>query len=776
MGEGGVKRERDAATDAVARPVTGRKATRTGGTWTLDSLVEDVLLERCGGLSDMSLHDFLMKHFKKTFGVEDTSMRVFMGDPTLCVSDEAVLRRITNSAPYREYELYEAMKKEADRLNDVGIFSLRQWARAADKAGNFNAYVKGMLDAALGVARGNAEAMKIVYASDAEVLDDVYDSVLSATWSCVVRSDEYDEKWLGMGVVGMAPGEQPQLWSKEQAGVKCYHCNPWDGDEVPGVNGKLVMAVLSSQRGWPHMLFDAEKAQLEEVDTLTCYNAACDAYIRRENLRVWHIVKERLDMWLKNGADVSLFAVIGTPGIGKSSGTGSLLLYQLLHYPLEKLKVVAYFVKGEAYIFHRAHKKVVHYKEEGFAIHDIKELISKCIKGYIIYDISEMCNDIGSLPDKWGVVFISSPNKDNFKKFTEKVSYVSHIPMNCFEDYEFKAALVWERHWQLAKGQIKLENVNLGKDWEVLRKRIHMVGPLPRYVLGSEECYCRRVADVDAALSRNPVYHIEHYTRLLCNSGVRPHPYTESEMVKLVPAYIGEPRSQAVCTYVRGRLLRDAMRNFKCMGLGECDLISRRELNTLAFEMAGLRAFTIWGVVTEVVRRLKYLPREGETASSRSSVLCRAGAQGRVPASIHYFSSADIPVEMVAECLYKPTEENFHIAEGFFLVDAVGEGASFPEGAGPPTQTIVLLQVTEENGHYITTGKVGMFRERAAAFFTNWEEMENRLTYEMIYLQHAEGPAITARQCCDCHHHVTDDVDNVRFWNRIDQFQVKLEA
>ncbi|CCD14999.1 unnamed protein product, partial [Trypanosoma congolense IL3000] len=71
--------------------------------WTLDSSVKEVLLEDCGGLNGMRLHDFLFEHFGETFGCPSVSMSVFMDDPSVCVSDEAVLRRITNSSAYREF-------------------------------------------------------------------------------------------------------------------------------------------------------------------------------------------------------------------------------------------------------------------------------------------------------------------------------------------------------------------------------------------------------------------------------------------------------------------------------------------------------------------------------------------------------------------------------------------------------------------------------------------------------------------------------------------------
>ncbi|CCD14610.1 unnamed protein product [Trypanosoma congolense IL3000] len=112
-------------------------------------------------------------------------------------------------------------------------------------------------------------------------IDGAYDAVYYAEWRLVVRSDKYGEEWLGMGVLDATSGKQPDLWCEKQADALYDPEEPWEGDVVPGVEGKLVMAVLSSVKGWPYMLFDEKVVQEEKAESLTGYNAVCDAYIRR---------------------------------------------------------------------------------------------------------------------------------------------------------------------------------------------------------------------------------------------------------------------------------------------------------------------------------------------------------------------------------------------------------------------------------------------------------------------------------------------------------------
>ncbi|CCD16804.1 unnamed protein product [Trypanosoma congolense IL3000] len=771
---------RKVATDAAGRSLASSKAAvaRVNGTWTLGSLVKNVLMEGYGGLGDMSLHDFLMKHFNETFGVENASLAVFMGDPSYYVADESVLGRITSSSPYMELMEYKTMRKEVNRLHNMGIHSLRQWADAADNVRNISVQVRGKLNTALGSAGHTGGPRRNVDALGGELVEGAYDSVFYAAWGYVARNDQCSKKWLWMGMFSLMPGEQPRLWSKAQADAPYDPEEPWEGDEVPGVCGKLVLAVLFSRRGWPHMLFDAEKAHRERVDSLTGHNNACDAYIRKENVRVWHIVREALDECFEGEGVVHPFLVIGTSGSGKSSAMGPFLLNRLLHYQSERLEAVVYFVKGEAYLFHREEKRVVHYRSQDCAVSRIKYMINSGVEGYIIFDIGEGSRGMEGLPRAWGIVLIASPDMKDFHEFKARQPCTLPIYINCYEDVEFKAVLAWEGRRQLSSNQINWDDVNLRNYWEVVRKRIHMVGPLPRYVLGSEECYRCRVIDVKAALSRALNGRAEHYAYLLSHPDKWHMDGTTNMMVKLVRAQSGcpeEARNEAVCTYVRGRILEEAMEDFAKRELRRDVLVSFKKRCVSTLEASGLQAFMIGSVVTEVMRHLKYLPREGETERSRSSVLCRPAARGRVPTTFHSFSSADTPVEMVAECLYKPAEKNFPVVGGFFLVDTVGEGVSFPEGAEAPTQTIVLLQVTRARNQRTSTCKVCRLRERLAASFSNWREMESRLSYEIIYVQHANSAAIATRQRCSRSGTVSD-LASERFWGGVDQFRVKLEA
>ncbi|CCD14059.1 unnamed protein product [Trypanosoma congolense IL3000] len=675
------------------------------------------------------------------------------------------------------------MREVVDRLRAMGIISLHQWesAAAANEVEDVDACVRGVLNAALLSARRNEETIRVGDAPSGLDIDCVYESVFNARWSYVVKSDEYDKKWLGMGVLRDGEGEQPRLWSEAQADAPYDPEEPWEGDVVPGVSGKLVMAALKSHKGWPYTLFNASASEIMSANVLRKYKDVCNAHLhmRKENVRVWNIVKKNIDEWLTGLKKVHPFIVIGTPGIGKSFATGSLLLYQLLHYPSDDLKVVAYFVRGKAYIFHREGRRVVYYTRQQVAVDEIECMEKRGIKGYIIFDISGNSVHIGDLPYDWGIVLISSPNVKSFHEFAKQRQDTAPIYMNCYEDVEFKAAHVWDRHLRVAHNQIRFEDVNLENVWKVLGKRIYMVGPLPRYVLGDGECFRRRVADVNAALSRILDEDVNRYVKHLANKEEWYVDDTTNKIVKLVRVrsdWPEEPRYEAICTYVRGRILRKAMENFAKLKLSLSELVSRREWYAHKFEMSGVLAFTVGSVVTEVVRHLKYLPREGETEEFRSSVLARVSASGLLPTSVRQLCFHDKPVEIVARRLYKPAEKNFPVVDGFFLVDAGRRGSFVSRRSGgphpnccdaPSDQSELSPHADQRSGQ--------VFRELMAQSFTNWTEMQSRLSYEIIYVQHADSTALTGRQRCG-RSGVADDAGIEEFWNGTDQFLVKLEA
>ncbi|EKF28774.1 retrotransposon hot spot (RHS) protein, putative [Trypanosoma cruzi marinkellei] len=127
-----------------------------------------------------------------------------------------------------------------------------------------------------------------------------------------------------------------------------------DGVQQSGAAPPSLM-VLTSDKGWPYTLM---KSKGEIIS---------DCYVNSEVERVWQIVSSDLTEWFSN-FDLSLnpsparCLLNGTPGIGKSMAAGSYILYQLLHYDMDKIQVVVLCFGDTAYVFDKTAQTVTIYK------------------------------------------------------------------------------------------------------------------------------------------------------------------------------------------------------------------------------------------------------------------------------------------------------------------------------------------------------------------------------------------------------------------------------
>ncbi|PWV05432.1 putative retrotransposon hot spot protein (RHS) [Trypanosoma cruzi] len=209
------------------------------------------------------------------------------------------------------------MEEDVHKLYKNGVDNLLKWlvATAQVKAGVHGA-TKRFLDAAAEEARNPKKPSAPIY------LEGLYESVYNARWHHVVGVP--GGEGTGMEV---HEGKPPQSWTYKADGVSLEKD---DGVEQSGA-ARLRLMVLTSEKGWPYSW---------EEDEFTR-----DCHVNCEVERVWQIVRNDLTEWFSphRGTDCTpeRRVLVGTPGIGKSMGAGSYLLYQLLHCDVEKLQVVA---------------------------------------------------------------------------------------------------------------------------------------------------------------------------------------------------------------------------------------------------------------------------------------------------------------------------------------------------------------------------------------------------------------------------------------------------
>ncbi|ESS61804.1 retrotransposon hot spot (RHS) protein [Trypanosoma cruzi Dm28c] len=223
-------------------------------------------------------------------------------------------------------------------------------------------------------------------------------------------------------------GEPPQSWTYKAVG---YTLEKDDGVEQSGAP-RLRLMVLTFGKTWYFLGGDA----------------VTDCYVNCEVDRVWQIVKGDLTELFSSRPEDHFTphprVLIGTPGIGKSVAAGLYLLYQLLHYDVELLPVVVFFVWGrEAYVFKKTTKTVTSYMNMSMMTKAVKELSRRGMKGYIIYDVVDRL-DIPSPclpPGGWGMLVVATPETTSYIHWANEKRAV-RIIMNCPDERDVKAMCV----------------------------------------------------------------------------------------------------------------------------------------------------------------------------------------------------------------------------------------------------------------------------------------------------------------------------------------------
>ncbi|KAF5217915.1 hypothetical protein ECC02_009207 [Trypanosoma cruzi] len=576
------------------------------------------------------------------------------------------------------------------------------------------------------------------------VLEGQYESVYNARWGRVVEVTGGE----GTGMEAYE-GEPPQSWTYKNVGDTLERD---DGVQQSGAE-RLRLMVLTSDRGWPYTLNAP-------------HGCGYDLFVNCEVERAWQIVLDDLTKWFNNfhltlNPSPMPRVLIGTPGIGKSMAAGSYLLYQLLHYDAEKLQVVVHCFGDTTYVFDKTTKTVTKYKGNKISISVISSLWKSGMKGYIIYDVGTN----GTPPDTdfapcngWGMIVVSSPNEGNYDEWEEQVK-ASRIIMNCPDEMDVKAMCAWMKR-------------GLGPDeqaeyWKEVKERMDKVGPIPRYIF-DEKIYIVRMGAVDdALLGIEPTDVGEHFT--LRGSRIWYFKNSSQKLVKVVRGRTEEGvevfLNASICADIG---FRTADRLAKKMATKDLLLIILRPQGALAsraLEQLGLRAFMYGEFVGALLKELKEL-RSPERNEAQESVL-KINHQGYPTRTVGLPSMEGgvTRISMEYGVLYLPAVENFPLVDGFFFVDS-------------PQKTLVGLQMTTASAHHTTASTVRQFTEHLAAYFEGWDELSQDMSWEMIYIQHADRKMIIKWHACDYinSNNKTDaEKEILAFWNgKVHQYQFLL--
>ncbi|EKG00620.1 retrotransposon hot spot (RHS) protein, putative, partial [Trypanosoma cruzi] len=275
-----------------------------------------------------------------------------------------------------------------------------------------------------------------------EMLEGFYDSVYNARWHHLVEVPEGE--WMGMMV---REGKPKQQWTYRAVGGILEKDDSVEQSGAP----RLRLMVLVSNKGWPY-------SWLLSKPILDCY-------VNCEVDRVWQIVKGDLTEWFSSHGESDFTperrVLIGMPGIGKSMNAGSYLLYQLLHYDVKKLQVVAYRIAERSYLFDKTTETVTNYAEDAF-LKAVEEFSGRGMRGYIIHNVAEPIHEpfFRLLPRGWCMIVVTPP-EESADRGRKKHLRDRRIVMKCPEENDVKAMCMWMKcgspgrqavYWQEVRG------------------------------------------------------------------------------------------------------------------------------------------------------------------------------------------------------------------------------------------------------------------------------------------------------------------------------------
>ncbi|KAF8276067.1 putative retrotransposon hot spot (RHS) protein, partial [Trypanosoma cruzi] len=711
--------------------------------FTMSTNIEDVLFRGEFRYREMKLNDFLLMRFGVR-GVVATNRSVlleeFFKDPARYIRDARVLNEIQITDAYLriEWVVREEMDKGEDvrKLKQAGVFNLQKWSEAAPEVKeSVHEITKSFLDAAAEEAASKPTMTTVVSIK----MEGYYESVYNARWHHVVEVPGGEGTQTGMGMK-VKEGKPKQSWTYKKAG------QTFEKDDGVRQSGEapLRLMVLTSDKGWPYT-WNRKGVQ-----------SARDCYVNCEVDRVWRIVKGDLTKWSSSHGKADFTperrVLVGTPGIGKSMAAGSYLLYQLLQYDVEKLQMVVYFIADRTFLFDKTSRTVSTYMGDFSDASFVTSLSDRGMKGYIIHDLAEPDDaPSGDLPPRgWGMVLVSPPFERNYKEWVKR-SDATKMVMDCPGESDVKAMCVWMRRHQPVREQAEY--------WKVVKSQMDEVGPIPRYIF-DERKYDNWVQRCHKTVDEATSSVLLQYTGLGCGGSwdrmkvlywlarvVRVRGETSgSEILFNVPvsAHLGNKT-----LFKSAKLMQQHDFNLLISGLTDY-LISEN------FGRSTVFAFLNGSFVSAIERRL----RELRPSPQRQSHRCALAVYSRerptrhhvLPPLEHFSERIDV------ECgvLYVTEVENFPLVDGLFFVKS-------------NPMTLVGLQMAAAGEHHTTTSTVRQFNEYLAEYFEGWEELSQDMSWEMIYVQHADSTPMNDWQRCDVVN--SDDVSTkekqkiAAFWN-----------
>ncbi|ESS55760.1 retrotransposon hot spot (RHS) protein [Trypanosoma cruzi Dm28c] len=359
------------------------------------------------------------------------------------------------------------------------------------------------------------------------------------------------------------------------------------------------------------------------------------------------------------------------------------------------------------------------------------------------------------------MIVLSLPNLDNFSAWEEQRS-PKRIIMNCPEKDDVKAMCVWMRRHQPVREQAEY--------WKRVNGRMDEAGPLLRYIFDDSK-YNNWIAlstSTVNSLGRIEAEYYLHFGTVKMLGGDK----VSHKLVKVVRV-----RGKTVGSEFLFNLSVSAHLGNKTLFKSE-KLMQQHGFNVL---ISGLKDYLIsenFGRSTvfaflngTFVRAIERRLRELRPSPQRQSHRCALAVYSQERSTRHHVLP---PLEhfserIYVECgvLYVTEVENFPLVDGFFFVKS-------------NPMTLVGQRMATAGGHHTTASTVRQFTEYLAAYVNGWEELSRQLSWEIIYVQHADSTPMNDLQGCDVDSNNVskkEDQKIAAFWNeKVRQYQVSISS
>ncbi|EKG00470.1 retrotransposon hot spot (RHS) protein, putative [Trypanosoma cruzi] len=193
-------------------------------------------------------------------------------------------------------------------------------------------------------------------------------------------------------------------------------------------------------------------------------------------------------------------------------------------------------------------------------------------------------------------------------------------------------------------------------------------------------------------------------------------------------------------------------------------LAIKNDLLSKALEKHSVFTFLSVAFVNAIIPKLKELKLQEDAPPHDCALRVRPHERLFKPCPLPLLK--DFKEKINAECrvLYKPEAKNFPLVDALFFMES-------------PRKTLVGLRMATAGGHHTTSSTVRQFTECLAAYFNGWEEFARDMSWEIIYVQHANSTPIIDWQKCNDSANLTEAENReiAAFWEeKVQQYQVTI--